>query len=239
MHALNESGPRLLAARTWPEAGDAQLLVVPVGSCEQHGPHLPLDTDLRIAMELCGRLVADRTDAVVGPPIAIGASGEHESFPGTLSIGTEVLEAVIVELGRSALPPPESSRPRPFRAVLFVNGHGGNIEALSRATAVLAAEGRDVAVWHPRVPGGDSHAGRTETSMMLHLDPEAVRVDRIEVGSTARWREIGETVTVAGLAAVTSNGILGDPTAADPAHGAEVFASLAEELRTFARSRWG
>jgi creatinine amidohydrolase len=184
-------------------------------------------------------LVAARADAGVGPPIAIGASGEHEAFAGTLSIGTPALEAVIVELGRSALPPAGSSRPRPFRAVLFVNGHGGNVEALARATALLVAESRDVAVWHPQVPGGDSHAGRTETSMMLHLDPEAVRVDRIEPGSTARWREIGETVRTAGLAAVTSNGVLGDPTAADPAHGAEVFAALADELREFAGRRWG
>lgn len=233
------SSRRSLAGRTWPEVGEAQLLVVPVGSCEQHGPHLPLDTDLRIATELCERLVADRPDAMVGPPIAIGASGEHESFPGTLSIGTPALEAVVVELGRSALPPPGSSRPRPFRAVLFVNGHGGNIEALARSTALLVAEGRDVAVWHPRVPGGDSHAGRTETSMMLHLEPDAVRVDRLEVGSTARWREIGETVMAEGLAAVTANGILGDPTDGDAAHGAEVFTTLTDELRAFAASRWG
>lgn len=233
------SGPHSLAGRTWPEVGDAQLLVVPVGSCEQHGPHLPLDTDLRIAAELCERLVADRSDTVVGPPITIGASGEHESFPGTLSIGTPALEAVIVELGRSALPPPGSSRPRPFRAVLFVNGHGGNVEALTRGAALLVAEGRDVAVWHPRVPGGDSHAGRTETSMMLHLDPRAVRLDRMEPGSTARWREIDETVRASGLAAVTSNGILGDPTASDPTHGAELFATLADELRAFVAERWG
>ena len=224
------SGPHRLAGRTWPEAGDAQLLVVPVGSCEQHGPHLPLDTDLRIAAELSERLVAARTDAVVAPAITIGASGEHESFPGTLSIGTPALEAVIVELGRSALPPPTSSRPRPFRAVLFVNGHGGNIEALERATALLVAEGRDVAVWHPRVPGGDSHAGRTETSMMLHLDPGVVRVDRLEPGSTARWREIGATVMDAGLAAVSANGILGDPTLATEAEGRAVFDALVVDL---------
>ena len=224
------SGPSSLAGRTWPEAGDAQLLVVPVGSCEQHGPHLPLDTDLRIAAELSERLVAARTDAVVAPAITIGASGEHESFPGTLSIGTPALEAVIVELGRSALPPPTSSRPRPFRAVLCVNGHGGNIEALERAAALLVAEGRDVAVWHPRVPGGDSHAGRTETSMMLHLDPGVVRVDRLEPGSTARWREIGATVMDAGLAAVSANGILGDPTLATEAEGRAVFDALVADL---------
>ncbi len=231
------SRPRSLAGRTWPEAGDAQLLVVPVGSCEQHGPHLPLDTDLRIAAELSERLAAARTDAVVAPPIAIGASGEHESFPGTLSIGTPALEAVIVELGRSALPAPASSRPRPFRAVLFVNGHGGNVEALERGTALLVTEGRDVAVWHPRVPGGDSHAGRTETSMMLHLDPGAVRVDRLEPGSTARWREIGAEVVANGLAGVAPNGVLGDPTLATEAEGREVFDALVADLVAYVAVR--
>jgi creatinine amidohydrolase len=232
------SGPHRLAGRTWPEVGEAQLLVVPVGSCEQHGPHLPLDTDLRIATELSERLVTARTDAVVGPPISIGASGEHESFPGTLSIGTLALETVVVELGRSALPPPGSSRPRPFRAVLFVNGHGGNVEALARGTALLVTEGRDVDVWHPRVPDGDSHAGRTETSMMLHLEPGVVRVDRLEPGSTARWREIGAEVVANGLAAVAPNGVLGDPTLATEAEGRAVFDALVADLVAHAAIRY-
>ena len=228
-----------LSAMTWPEVPERSLLVVPVGSCEQHGPHLPFDTDLRIATELSERLVDARDDAVLGPAIGIGASGEHESFPGTLSIGTEALVAVAVELGRSALPEPSQGRPAPFRAVLFVNGHGGNIEALARAEAQLVAEGRDVTVWHPRVPGGDSHAGRTETSMMLAIDPALVRVDRLVAGSTARWREIGPTVIAEGLRAVTDNGILGDPRGADAEHGAGLLAELAEELRTTSAERWG
>jgi creatinine amidohydrolase len=174
---------------------------------------------------------------VVGPPISIGASGEHESFPGTLSIGTLALETVVVELARSALPPPGSPRPRPFRGVLFVNGHGGNVEALGRGTALLVTEGRDVDVWHPRVPDGDSHAGRTETSMMLHLDPGVVRVDRLEPGSTARWREIGAEVVANGLAAVAPNGVLGDPTQATEAEGRAVFDSLVADLVAHAAIR--
>ena len=228
-----------LSAMPWPEVPERSLLVVPVGSCEQHGPHLPFDTDLRIATELAQRLVDDRDDAVLGPAIGIGASGEHESFPGTLSIGTEALVAVAVELGRSALPEPSQGRPAPFRAVLFVNGHGGNIEALARAERQLAAEGRDVAVWHPRVPDGDSHAGRTETSMMLVIAPDQVRVDRLEVGSTARWRHIGPTVVAEGLRAVTENGILGDPRDADAAHGAGLLADLTAQLLAMAAERWG
>ena len=228
-----------LSGLTWLEVADRSVLVVPVGSCEQHGPHLPFDTDLRIAAALADRLADERADVVVGPALTIGASGEHESFPGTLSIGTEALVSVVVELGRSALPPVDSGRPAPFRAVLFVNGHGGNIEALARAQTQLLAEGRDVLVWHPRVPDGDSHAGRTETSMMLAIDPSCVHVDRLEAGSTARWREIGPTVIAEGLRAVTDNGILGDPRDADATHGRQLLDELAVQLLAATRERWG
>ncbi len=227
-----------LTDMTWPEVeartrGGA-LLVVPLGSCEQHGPHLPLDTDTRIAVALAQALV-DRLDTpsaplVLAPAVAVGASGEHESFPGTLSIGTLALETVLVELVRSALPAEGSDRPRPFRGVVLVNGHGGNVEATNRAAALLAEERRDVLVWHPRVPDGDSHAGRTETSMLLHLDPSAVRMDLAEPGSVARWREIGPIVMSDGLSAVTPNGVLGDPTGATAAEGESVVAALVDHL---------
>jgi mycofactocin system creatininase family protein len=219
-----------LAALSWPSVTSGSLLVVPVGSCEQHGPHLPLDTDTRIAVALA-RALADRSDdVVVAPAIGIGASGEHESFPGTLSIGTLAMETVTVELIRSALPGEASGRPTPFDAVVIVNGHGGNIEALDRAGALATTEGREVLVWHPRVQGGDSHAGRTETSMMLHLDPSCVSMDVAEAGSTARWREIGPVVMSQGLAAVTPNGVLGDPTTATAEEGGRVFADLVSQL---------
>ncbi|HNJ23242.1 MAG TPA: creatininase family protein, partial [Microthrixaceae bacterium] len=119
-----------LAELSWPDVPEPSVLVVPLGSCEQHGPHLPLDTDTRIAEALAAALVDRLGDGMVlGPTVGVGASGEHESFPGTLSIGTVVLEGVLVELVRSALPPPGSDRPRPFRGVVVVNGHGGNVEA--------------------------------------------------------------------------------------------------------------
>ncbi|HLU41173.1 MAG TPA: mycofactocin biosynthesis peptidyl-dipeptidase MftE [Microthrixaceae bacterium] len=220
-----------LAELAWTEVPDRSVLVVPTGSCEQHGPHLPLDVDLRIASALAAAAAEGRHDVVVGPPLTIGASGEHQSFPGTLSIGTEALVTVVVELSRSALPPPGSGLPEPFAGVLFVNGHGGNVEAFATATARLRDEGRAVEVWHPRVPGGDSHAGRTETSLLLHLDPACVRADRLPVGSTARWREIGDVVRAEGLAAVTPNGVLGDATGATAEEGARVFEELLADLR--------
>jgi len=132
-----------IAQARWPECEDVPVLLVPVGATEQHGPHLPLGTDTAIAAT-----VAARSGLPVAPALPYGASGEHESFPGTVSIGTETLAAVIVELGRSAC--------RFARRLVLVNGHGGNVGALRAAVALLRSEGRDVA-WFPcGVPGADA-----------------------------------------------------------------------------------
>ncbi len=157
----------------WPDlVSHVSTVVVPVGSLEQHGPHLPLDTDTTIADAVSRAL----PHVLVAPPIAYGASGEHEGFPGTVSLGAEALETVLVEYGRSAC--------RWADRVLFVNGHGGNGPALVKAVALLRYEARDVA-WVPcAVPGADAHAGRTETSLLLHLSPGRVRLSRAEPGNT-------------------------------------------------------
>jgi creatinine amidohydrolase len=105
-----------LAQRVWPQAATGELLAVPLGSLEQHGPHLPLDTDSRIALEVVRRLAGLRPGVVVAPTVAYGSSGEHESFPGTISIGQEALEFMVIELVRSAT--------RTFAHVLVVSGHG-------------------------------------------------------------------------------------------------------------------
>lgn len=227
-----------LASLRWPQLVDeTRLLVVPTGSCEQHGLHLPFDTDTRLAVAFADAFASRHHHAVVAPPVSIGASGEHQSFPGTLSIGTDAMTMLCVELARSALPLPDSTLPRPFHGLLFVNGHGGNVKALTLAERQLRSEGRPVVVWHPKVEGGDPHAGRTETSLMLHLCPEVVRMDLAEAGSQARFRDIGDTVATEGLAAVTPNGVLGDPAGATPAEGATLFAMLLEDLERSARLR--
>ncbi len=92
-----------LADLAWPDVEPGRLLlVVPLGSCEQHGPHLPLGTDTEIAMALADSLAIRRGDVVVAPGLPVGSSGEHAGFPGTLSVGQTGLELLVVELVRSA-----------------------------------------------------------------------------------------------------------------------------------------
>src|SRR6202050_3049152 len=122
-----------------PRAGSGAILLLPVGATEQHGPHLPLTTDTDIALAVATG-AAERMDRlVVAPPLAYGSSGEHQGFAGTLSIGSDATELVLVELGRSATVD--------FQRVVLVCAHGGNAVAVGRAVARLAAEGRAVTAW--------------------------------------------------------------------------------------------
>lgn len=216
-----------LGSLTWPEvagrAGSA-LLILPLGATEQHGPHLPLSTDTDVARELAWRLAARRGDAVVAPAVPYGSSGEHAGFAGTLSIGQDALELVVVELIRSA---------DDFAGVLVVSGHGGNARPLARAMATLAGEGRRARCWSPRVgpePREDAHAGWAETSVVLALDPAAVRTERAEVGATAPLGELAGALRTGGVGAVSGNGVLGDPTGASAADGRRLLDRWTGEL---------
>ncbi len=216
-----------LGARTWREVHGAgrPIVAVPLGSCEQHGPHLPLDTDTRIAVALADGLAAARPDVVVAPPVAYGASGEHAGFEGTLSIGLDALTSVLVELVRSA---------DAFAGVVFVNGHGGNHEAVERAVATSLHDGRAVLAWSPTPaatgPGADAHAGRTETSILLALAPSIVQLEHAEAGATAPLVELLPALRTGGVRAVAPNGVLGDPDGANAAEGVDVLRSLTHDL---------
>lgn len=204
-------------------------LLVPVGSTEQHGPHLPLDTDTRIATAVArGAQVGLESDLgaglahdwLVAPAIAYGASGEHQSFAGTISIGTEALSTLLVEYGRSAAC--WAAR------LVFVNGHGGNGDALTRAVRRLRADGRDVG-WCPcAVGGGDAHAGHTETSVLLHISPADVLTDRWLAGNGAPLRELLPSMRRGGVAGVSRMGVLGDPTTATAVEGKRIFAEMVD-----------
>ncbi|MGH3627642.1 MAG: mycofactocin biosynthesis peptidyl-dipeptidase MftE [Sciscionella sp.] len=205
------------------------VLLIPLGATEQHGTALPYTVDSEIATALAGRIALDRSDTVLAPTVAYGASGEHAAFAGTLSIGAEATELVLVELGRSA---------DAFAGVLFVCCHGGNAEPLRSAVTLLRAEGRDVRAWAPRGEHTDSHAGAAETSAMLALRPASVRSEALQAGNTADLRELLPAVRAGGIAAVSPNGVLGDPREASAERGARLLEAWAAELAGYAHRCW-
>jgi len=212
-----------LGAMAWTDVG-SPILVVPVGSCEQHGPHLPLHTDTVVASALARWLAARRGDCVVAPALTITASGEHQGFAGTLSIGNAAMADLVIELVRSA----DWSQ-----GVVFVNGHGGNATAMARAGDTLTQEPRRTLVWWPSMPGGDPHAGHVETSLMLALAPDEVRLDRAVAGPVPAPAELVR----AGVQPLSPSGVLGDPTRASVEEGRRLFDELAEQLLA-AVARW-
>jgi len=222
-----------LARATWPEVDDLggrAVLALPLGSLEQHGPHLPLDTDTRVAVAVARGLATRRPDVALAPPLAYGASGEHADFPGTLLVGHEVLAGLLVELVRSAR--------RAFAGVVLVSGHGGNAEALRTAEAHAAAEGDHLLVWTATVPGGDAHAGRTETSLMLAVDPSLVQSERAEKGCTQPLAALWPRLRAEGVRPVSSNGVLGDPTGASAEEGRALLDALVTDLTAAVTARW-
>ncbi|MBL7491594.1 mycofactocin biosynthesis peptidyl-dipeptidase MftE [Frankia sp. AgB1.9] len=225
---MTNSPSRQLGELRWPEIdGPLPIVLLPLGSTEQHGPHLPLDTDTRIAVAVAAAVAARLPGAMVAPALGYGASGEHAGFPGTLSLGTAALEMALVELVRSA--------DDTAAGVVLVNGHGGNATALRGAVRLLTAEGRRVLVWAPRaalasavgVPraAGDLHAGRAETSLMLHLAPELVRPEAATRGPSPTLSDL----VGLGVLPLSPSGVLGDPTGASAAEGAALLDVLVSD----------
>jgi len=203
------------------------IILIPVGSTEQHGPHLPLNTDTLVAEEIAGRALRRTTGLMLGPTISISASGEHAGFAGTLSIGTDVMSQVAIELGRSA---------DWAAGIVFVNGHGGNHEALTRAIDLLTAESRSVMSWWPkwrrRTDGGppDLHAGRIETSLMLAIDPGLVRFELATDGPDLPLDELLPRLRADGVRSVSPSGVLGDPDGASGAEGERFISDFVGDL---------
>ena len=215
-----------LAGQTWAELRDRRpLVLLPVGSIEQHGPHLPLDTDAAVATAVATRAVerlAATVDVALAPVLPYGASGEHEAFPGTVSIGHEALRLLLIEIGRSAL--------RWSGRLVIVNGHGGNLATVQDAVLRLRYEQRDVAWWACATPGGDAHAGRTETSLMYALRPAAVRAELAVAGPTEPVEQLMSQLVAHGVGGVSASGVLGDPTGADAEEGNALLDDLTDRL---------
>lgn len=233
---------------------DRSILVLPIGAVEQHGPHLPFITDLEIARR-CAEAVVDQAGATLDlwllEPLAYTKSNEHAGTPGTVWLGPETLLRVLDDIGRSLAA-------TPARKLALLNGHGGNSSLLNVACRELRLNhGLETFLLHPSLPpdqGGASpdigeavselgmgiHAGRAETSLMLHLRPDLVRMDLAarnvpEHLDANRHVRFGGAVTFGWLAADFSapdgpQGIIGDPTGADEATGAALFKLSVEQL---------
>ncbi|AKS43302.1 creatininase family protein [Wenzhouxiangella marina] len=170
-------------------AGEHGLAVLVLGAIEQHGPHLPLDTDLCIGEGLCRAMAShlpERIRALQLPSLAIGASQEHASFPGTLSLPPETAIGVIEAIG-------ERCAASGLQRLMLLNAHGGNHGVMEVAALNLRRRFGMLVVKasYMRLPPPDGllaarelseglHGGQAETAMMLHLDPGRVRQDRME-----------------------------------------------------------
>ncbi|MFZ2964603.1 MAG: creatininase family protein [Rhodoglobus sp.] len=228
-HRLDElPGPALATTLT----ADS-IVVLPVGSIEHHGPHLPLSTDLIMADELSRRIVeASPLDAWLLPPLAFTKSDEHDWAPGTVWIGWETLMRTVLEIGSSV-------SKTPARTLVFFNGHGGNIALLQVALREIRRETRlRTFLMNAAIPAGDTengfgiHGGHGETSMILALRPELVDLalaQRWVPDHLADFEQVkfnGGAVSFGWLSNdFGSSGVIGDPTTANVAHGEELLAA--------------
>lgn len=235
---------------------DRAVAVIPTGSIEQHGPHLPLDTDTFLCTQVAGAAAARaglRGPVLVTPTVCFGSSEHHMAFTGTLTLSATTFLEVVKDLSRSLTR-------HGFRRQLVVNGHGGNTSLLGEAVQRLGFEqavhiatlnywtlARDVArEIRESPPGGMGHACEFETSLMLHLRPESVRRERIqrEIVEPRYPSERLDMFSKGILSAhwktheLSKSGVMGAPDLATEEKGRRLFhacvaglADLIEELR--------
>ncbi|MGW0892956.1 creatininase family protein [Saccharopolyspora gloriosae] len=225
-----ETGVHLLSTATSPDeaARGARVAVLPVGSFEQHGGHLPLITDTVIACLIANR-IAEHYDLFLLPPITVSCSHEHEDFPGTVSISAATLIAMVDDI-RSSL------RRSGVTKLILVNGHGGNYvlsniaqQANVDEPSVALFPGRDDWTRARDAAGAvlnahqDMHAGEIETSLLLHAHPELVGDGYQDADHRADDRA---HLLVTGVNAYSGNGVIGQPSAASAAKGELALDSL-------------
>ncbi|MCY3925826.1 MAG: creatininase family protein [bacterium] len=206
-------------------------VAVPLGALEQHGPHLPLDTDSRIAVAVATRAAERVGRCVVAPPQAVGASAHHLAFPGTASLTDRTLADVLVEVTHTLLS-------HGFRAAYLVTGHAGNVGAMADALASLAEPDRGRVVAFNDWPaqrdavhrvaetrcGLDretcgTHAGHFETSILLAIAPESVTMGAAVPGHVGPPEEAGAVLRAGGMDALSPVGVIGDPRGATASAG--------------------
>jgi creatinine amidohydrolase len=223
---------------------DTSILCLPLGAIEQHGPHLPLNTDQIVAQLIGDRIVerwGEAFDLWLLPVIPIGLSREHDWAPGTLSLSVAGFGALLTDIARSLL------RALPARNLVIVNGHGGNRGMLEALTLELGSDlGLNSCVIHPfdlmkvspASPHPDVHGGCNETSVMLALAPELVRTERLPPGpGEDEAAAIRQLVTDRGVSwpwrtddqRISRDGVIGDARAATAERGRAIVASIVDE----------
>lgn len=253
---------------TWPAikaaAAQGRVAVVPVATIEDHGRHLPIDTDLRLCLAVCEEAVSRAADrAVLVPAINHGFSPHHMDFPGPITIGAQTFIAYGVNVGRSLAQ-------HGFRRILIVNGHGSNTPfvdiiarlviletgALAAAVNYWAAPGvRTVAeeLRESDPVGGMNHACEFETSLYLALRPDLVDMaqaarDLSHRPSANYWSDLvagdGPLAMMEPWSALSESGVMGDPTKATAEKGrrlleaaANGIVELIDELRARPQAR--
>jgi creatinine amidohydrolase/Fe(II)-dependent formamide hydrolase-like protein len=240
---------RHLAHITWPEVAALDktngVVILPIGAIEQHGPHLPLATDaLIITRVLDAALARLPTDVAAWalPPLPYGKSNEHTGFPGTISLSTTTLLALLHDIA-------DSVAAAGFPRLAFANGHGGNVAVLEAAardirarTGLLCFCLQPALLVDPPFPLADEerrlgfHAGELETSLMLELAPELVRMDRA-VRHYAAFPATDTALFFFGPASAawlsrdwSATGVFGDATAGTAAKGAALMDTAATRL---------
>lgn len=243
----------LLAELTWPEVkglvADDALVVLPTASTEQHGPHLPLSTDAIIVGE-CVRRAAERVAAQipisVAPTLPYGFSEHHMLFPGTMTLTIPAYLTALTDLCESLVR-------HGFRRLLLINGHGGNQEVVQVAVREVMARHRVVigaadywsvagvaleAAGASRVGLVPGHSAGFETSCILALRPDLVRLDRLptEDDSVPGDRDARRTVKPLGVMTAPhreqqpETGVWGDPALTDPNLGAAMVEAIVQAL---------
>lgn len=193
-------------------------IVLPVGSIEQHGPHLPLDTD-SVLVDAIAEEVGNITEVLVLPALVYGVSEEHMGFPGTLTLKPQTFKDNVKDIAGSLLA-------QGFSHLHILNYHGGNKEHLMALLPELEGMGLRVCIHGVlgRV-GKFDHAGEVETSLMLYLFPDRVRVEQIKkfeykVPKGDGWRTVD----------YAKEGVIGDATKASAKKGLKYFKKIVSEL---------
>jgi creatinine amidohydrolase len=235
---------RLVGRLTFEETArlsERSVLLLPIGSMEQHGPHLPLATDAILAQALAEAIAGsfgETFDIWQLPTLPLGLSGEHAWASGTLSLSINGMTALMRELAR------EIVRSLPARNLMIVNGHGGNRGLLEVLNYEFKADFQlNACVLHigalmsPMMDAGlpEIHAGRDETSLMLALAPDQVRCERSAgLGKQLDDAEVRATILDPGVSwpwssgdpRIAHRGVIGDAAEASADHGRAILERL-------------